>query len=218
VADKGNSDGVLRIVGVNLLDGGVDDGPTFARRDLSVAALAGWRPHVVLVQELIAPGLEHRRYLRSLAGELGMEPAALGLPRGSKRQRCAILADTTAVAVLDDGPPDTRDAPYWAEAVLRVRATGTVLAVTSVHAPATTGAGQLAEAERLATRTVQRGVLAVAGGDWNSYTPSDGLTDDDLRDLPPHLRPSRMRALPGGGITGNYDVHDTLACAGPCPP
>jgi hypothetical protein len=92
-----------------------------------------------------------------------------------------------------------------------------MLAITSVHAPATTATGQLAEAQRLATRTAQRGGLAVTGGDWNCYTPDDTLTDDELRKFPPHLRPARTRTS-GAQLTANYDVHDTLASVGMADP
>jgi endonuclease/exonuclease/phosphatase family metal-dependent hydrolase len=229
----GEDDGTFRVISANLLDGGVGADGGAARREQSAAALREWRPHVVLLQELCAPGEEQvRRNFRTLANATGMEPVALGLPRGSKRLRTAILADTSVAEVLDDGPPPGHDAPFWAEAVIKIRATATVLAIASVHAPATTAAGQLAEAQRLATRTAQRGTPAVTGGDWNCYTPADGLTDDEIAVLPLHLRPSRTRVA-GGRLTANYDVHDTLTSVGlsdpvpalppgrrepPCPP
>lgn len=209
-----NDSDAIRIASANLLDGGLSQDGTAARREQSAAALRGWQPHLVLIQELYAPGEELvRRHFRALANATGMEPAALGLPRGSRRLRTGILAGTRTVEILDDGPAPARDAPYWAEAAVRIRATGTVLHLTSVHAPATTAAGQLAEAERLATRTAQRGQLSIAGGDWNCYTPGDALTEDELSTLPPHLRPARMRQA-GGRLTANYDVHDTLTMAG----
>jgi hypothetical protein len=204
----------IRVASVNLLNGGVGGSGGSDRRGQSAAALRDWQPHLVLVQELFAPGEELvRGHFRALANAAGMEPCALGLPRGSRRLRTGIMADTSVLEVLDDGPPPGRDAPYWAEATVRARATGTVLHVASVHAPATTAAGQLAEAQRLATRTARRGQPAIAGGDWNCYTPADGLTEDELAALPPHLRPSRTRGA-GGSLTANYDVHDTLASAG----
>jgi hypothetical protein len=136
--DPGGAGEVFRAVSVNLLDGGLDPDSGAARRDQSAAALRDWQPHLVLIQELCAPGEDTvRMHFRSLANAAGMEPAALGPPRGSRRQRCGILADTSAVEVLDDGPPPGIDAPFWAEAVIRIRDTGTELAVTSVHAPET---------------------------------------------------------------------------------
>lgn len=209
-----SSTGELRIAAINLEFGGVSDDGSAHRRDQSAEVLRNLDPHLILVQELYAPGEDQvRKHLRALANAVGMEPAALGQPRGSRRLRCGILADTRTVEILDDGPPPGRDAPFWAEAVVRIRATGTALALTSVHGPATTAAGQLTEAQRLATRTAQRGALAVAGGDWNCYTPADALTADELAALPPHLHPSRTRR-DHGRITANYDVHDTLTSVG----
>ena len=204
----------IRVASANLRDGGLGPDGSTTPREQTAAALRDWQPHLVLVQELHAPGEELvRRHWRALANATGLEPCAIGLPRGSRRLRTGILADTRVLEVLDDGPAPFPDAPFWAEAVVRVRATGTVLHVSSVHAPATTAAGQLAEAQRLATRTAQRGELAVVGGDWNCYTPADALTQDDLAALPPHLRPSRTREA-GGTLTANYDVHSTLTSVG----
>jgi hypothetical protein len=204
----------IRIASVNLLDGGLDPDGSDARLQQSAAALRNWEPHMVLAQELHAPGEELvRRQFRSLANALGLEPCALGQPRGSRRLRTGILADTSVVEVIDDGPPPALDAPFWAEAIVRVRATGTVLSLASVHAPATTATGQGVEAERLATRTAQRGLLAVAGGDWNCYTPADGLTEEEVSSLPSHLRPARAR-ITADRVTANYDVHYTLAAVG----
>jgi hypothetical protein len=162
----------IRISSANLHDGGIGPGGTTARREQSAGALRDWQPHLVLVQELFAPGEELvRRHFRALANATGLEPCALGLRRGSRPLRTGILADTTVLEILDEGPPPGRDAPYWAEATVQHRATGTILSVASVHAPATSAAGQLAEAQRLATRTAQRGQLAIDRGDWNCYTP-----------------------------------------------
>jgi endonuclease/exonuclease/phosphatase family metal-dependent hydrolase len=206
--------GTIRVASANLRDGGLGPDGSTAPREQTAAALRDWQPHLVLVQELHAPGEELvRRHWRALANATGLEPCAIGLPRGSRRLRTGILADTSVLEILDDGPAPFPDAPFWAEAVVRVRATGTVLHVSSVHAPATTAAGQLAEAQRLATRTAQRGEVAVAGGDWNCYTPADALTQDDLAALPPHLRPARTREA-GGTLTANYDVHSTLTSVG----
>jgi hypothetical protein len=205
----------VRVASVNLLDGGVDPDGTTARREQSAAALRDWRPHLILAQELYAPGEDLvRRHFRALANATGLEPCALGLPRGSRRLRTGILADTATVEILDDGPPPAPDAPFWAEAVIRILATGTILNVASVHAPATTAAGQLCEAQRLATRTAQRRERAIIGGDWNCYTPDDALTGDDLAALSPHLRPSRMRQAGDGTLTASYDVHRTLTSVG----
>ncbi len=209
--------GAIRLASANLLDGGVNPDATVTRREQSVAALRDWRPHLVFIQELCAPSDEEaREHFQALAGALGMEPCALGLPRGSKKQRTGILADTSVLEILGDGPAPVRDAPYWAEAVVRIRATGTKLYVASVHAPATTAVGQLTEAERLATRIAQRGMLAVAGGDWNCYSPADALTRAELIRLPPHLRPARMRRKGRfrRRLAANFDVHNTLSLVG----
>lgn len=214
----GHDDGRLRVSSVNLLNGGLDADGSTRRLEQTAAILNSWHPHLVLVQELCAPGEDKvRRHFRQLANAVGLEPAALSPPRGAKRQHSAILADSGILEILDDGPAPARDAPCWAEAVVRVRATGTELAVTSVHAPATTANGQLAEAERLAARTAQRGRLAIAGGDWNCYTPSDEFTSEELGALDLHLRPSRTRSAEGR-ITARYDVHETLNGVGMADP
>lgn len=203
----------LRVASVNLENGGLGEGGR--RRQASVAVLREMRPHLVLVQELFAPGEERvRREFRTLANALGMEPCALGQPRGSKRLRTGILADVSVLEILDDGPGSYLDAPFWAQATVAVRESGTVLDIYSVHAPATTAAGQLAEAERLATRITDpaRKVPAIAGGDWNCYSRHADL--GDLGALSPHLRPARMRRGLDGQLAANYDVHDVLTFAG----
>lgn len=197
----------LRVASANINGGGSQ----------SVAALRDWRPHLVFLQELRARGDEEaREVLQALAGTLGMEQCALGLPRGDRQQRTAILADPSVLEVLDHGPAPVPDAPYWAEAVIRVRATGTDLYVVGEHAPATNAVGQLAGAQRLATRITRRGILAVAGGDWNCYSPADALTRAELLALPLHLRPARTRREGRfrPRLVANLDVHDTLTLVG----
>lgn len=217
-AERMSGTRTIRIASANILDGGVSRDGTTARREQSAAALRDWAPHLILVQELYAPGEELvREHFRALANAAGLEPVALGLPRGSRRLRTGILADTTMFEILDDGPAPVPDAPFWAEALVKIRAAGTLLAITSVHAPATTAAGQRAEAERLATRIAQRGKLAITAGDFNCYTPDDALTGDELRKLPPHLRPARIHR-DGGQLSANYDVHETLTCVGMADP
>ncbi|HEX3960072.1 MAG TPA: hypothetical protein VHZ03_26120 [Trebonia sp.] len=117
----------IRISSANLHDGGVDPDGATARREQSVTAVRDWRPHpvlvLVLVLELYAPGEALvRKHFRTLANATGLEPCALGLPRGSRQLRTAILADTSTLEILDDGPP-VHHAPFWAEAVVRIRAT-----------------------------------------------------------------------------------------------
>jgi hypothetical protein len=214
-------DGTIRLACANMLDGGLGSDGATIRRDQTVAALREWEPHLVLVQEMLAPREDLlRRYWRALANAAGLEPVTLSLPRGSRQLRTGILADTAVIEILDDGPAPVPDAPPWAEAHVRVRATGTELTITSVHAPATSATLQRAEAERLATRTAQRGRLAIVGGDWNSYTPDGFSEEEDLSGLPRHLRPARTRLLPTGRLAANYDVHDILTaigCADPVP-
>lgn len=210
-----NDSDAIRVASINLLNGGIDPDGSTVRRDQSVAALRDWRPHLVLVQELYAPAEEMlRSHLWMLANGLDMTLAGLGLPRGSWRLRTAILADTRVLRVTDDGPGSYLDAPFWAQATVTVRQTGTMLDIYSVHAPATTAAGQLTEAQRLATRIVQRGRLAITGGDWNCYVPSDALTGHEIAALSPHLVPARIRQLPDGQRMANYDVHETLCATG----
>ena len=210
-----NDTDTIRVASINLLNGGIDPDGSTARREQSVAALQDWRPHLVLVQELYAPAEESlRNHLWTLANGLDMTPAGLGLPRGSWRLRTAILADTRVLQVTDDGPGSYLDAPFWAQTTVIVRQTGTMLDIYSVHAPATTAAGQLTEAQRLATRVSQRGRLAITGGDWNCYAHADALTSQEIAALSSHLVPARMRQLPGGQLVANYDVDETLRATG----
>jgi hypothetical protein len=77
---------------------------------------------------------------------------------------------------------------------------------------------QRSQAERLATRIAEltgAGELAIAGGNWNSYSRTDPVMPAALEAVPLHLHPSRMRySAQDRTLTPNYDVHDVLACIG----
>jgi hypothetical protein len=109
--------GTIRVASANLRDGGLGPDGSTVPREQTAAALRDWQPHLVLVQELHAAGEELvRRHWRALANATGLEPCAIGLPRGSRRLRTGILADTSVLEILDDGRAPFPDAPFWAEA------------------------------------------------------------------------------------------------------
>jgi hypothetical protein len=83
-----------------------------------------------------------------------------------------------------------------------------------LRAPAPgSAADQRRHAEQLANRIAQRGELAIACGDWNSWAPADQITPEILAGMPLHLRPARMH-LHGDELAANYDVHHTLTEVG----
>ena len=146
----------------------------------------------------------------------GHDPGA-GAEGGISGNHPAILVPAPAsLRVTDAGPPPRQPGhdPAWCEAVLRLWPSGPSVRVHSVHLPPGSAAEQLGHAQRLASRTAQRGELAVLAGDWNCYAPADQITAETLAGLPPHLRPARMHARPGQPLTANYDVHEALAATG----
>lgn len=208
-------DDSLRVVSANVLDGGVDDGGGTSRMQQTVNAVLEWDPDIVLAQELRGTAGIASRHWWAWANALGMTAVALGPPRGSKEQRCAIFARSPKIQVLESGPAPVHDRPGWAEAIVLIKSTGTELRVISDHAQATTAAGQLSEAERQAARAAR--TLSIIGGDRNNYSPEDDLADSELtgiRTTMPHVASSRLRLGLDGKLTANYDVHQVLTSAG----
>ena len=191
-----------------------------------MTTLRGWDPDVVLLQEMAAPsgviaGLH--AHLWRTANELGMTPL-LGPPGplSVTGNHPAILVRTSGgLTILDAGPPLWPSGggpfPSWCHALLRVPGIPHPVAVYSVHLPARSADEQRSQAQRLASVIAQKGEIAIAGGDWNSF-PRIGAALRDLEDMPPHLRPPRMRTRPGPGgvieLEPSYDVDDILTGTG----
>jgi endonuclease/exonuclease/phosphatase family metal-dependent hydrolase len=160
--------------------------------------------------------LEH---MEAIARQLGMTPV-LGPPTpmafGLIHPAIMVRAHPD-FQVVHTGPPSSAAgaiAPAWSQAIVSIDGLPNPVAFYSIHMPARSAVGQLMQAEWLATFLAQRGELAIAGGDWNSYSRADALTDEDLRSMPPHLRPPRMRWRSEGVLQPSYAVEDTLALVG----
>ena len=207
----------LRIVSANLEEGGLDADGSRARWERTVEAIGAWSPDVVCVQEMAARRDPRRlqSHLWATANGLGMIPI-LGSEGGISGNHPAILVRPGTLTVIDAGPPPRQPGhdPAWCEALLRLGPSGLSVRVHSVHLPPGSAAEQLGHAQRLASRTAQRGELAVLAGDWNCYAPADQITAETLAELPPHLRPARMHARPGQPLAANYDVHEALTATG----
>ncbi len=160
-----------------------------------------------------------REHMRGMARELGMTPV-LGPPTPMAFgliQPAIMVRAGQGVRILHTGPPSSAAgsvAPAWSQAIVSVDGVPSPVAFYSIHMPARSAVGQLMQAEWLATFLAQRGELAIAGGDWNSYGRADALTDEDLRPMPPHLRPPRMQWGSEGVLRPSYAVEDTLTIVG----
>lgn len=198
----------------NLEFGGILNGRS--GRDQTASLLQG--ADLALVQELWAgedPGDEATalREFRELARLSGLDPVAIGQPRGEAMLRTGIMINPERFQVLAHGPKPSLETPYWTEATLQAP-DGTVLNAYSVHAPASNAVGQWQEAQRLATRIAAHpGRAAIAAGDWNCYSPRDQPAPGQLLKLPRHLWPSRLRRI-DGVLTVNLDVHEALELGG----
>jgi endonuclease/exonuclease/phosphatase family metal-dependent hydrolase len=211
------SSDVIRLASANLQEGGLGPDGSAARWERTIAALAGWSPDVVCVQEMAArrDPQRLRAHLWATANALGMIPV-LGSEGGISGNHPAILASPRKLVITDDGPPPRAPGhdPAWCEAVLSLVPAGPVIRVYSVHLPPGSAGEQLMRAERLASLIAQRGELAIAAGDWNCWSPGDQLTAAGLAAMPPHLRTARMHVRPGEPLSARYDVHNTLAGIG----
>jgi endonuclease/exonuclease/phosphatase family metal-dependent hydrolase len=218
-------DGEFRVASCNLNFAGVRNGDD-SRWQASITTLRNWDPDVVLLQEMAAPGgaiAGPHAHLWRTANELGMTPL-LGPPGplSVTGNHPAILVKTSAgLTILDAGPPlwgsGGGPLPSWCYGLLHVPGVPHPVGVYSVHLPARSAQEQRSQAERLASVIAQKGEIAIAGGDWNSF-PRTGASLRDLEDMPPHLRPPRMHTRPGpGGVTElepSYDVDDILTGTG----
>jgi endonuclease/exonuclease/phosphatase family metal-dependent hydrolase len=217
--------GQFRIASVNLHYAGVSRGGDDSRWQASMTALRAWDPDIVLLQEMAAPagviaGLH--AHLWRTANELGMTPL-LGPPGplSVTGNHPAILVKTSrGLTILDAGPPlwagGGGPAPAWCQALVQVPGIPHPVAVYSVHMPARSADEQRSQAQRLASLIAQKGEIAIAGGDWNSF-PRNGGALRDLHDMDPHLRPPRMHTRPGPGgveLEPSYDVDDILTGVG----
>jgi endonuclease/exonuclease/phosphatase family metal-dependent hydrolase len=206
------SSDVIRIASANFEEGGLDPDGSGSRWEHTMTALAAWSPDVVCVQEMAArrDALRLRAHLWATANALGMVPV-LGPPDGISGNHPAILSHPGTLTILDDGPPCVPGHdPAWCEALLSLAPAGPAIRVYSVHLPPRSAAQQLICAQQLAGHIAQRGELAIAAGDWNSWSPADQLTPATLASMPAHLRPARMHTRPGQPPAANYQVHHTL--------
>jgi len=191
-----------------------------------MTALRAWDPDIVLLQEMAAPagiiaGLNAR--LWRTASELDMTPL-LGPPGPlpvAGNYPAILVRTSRGLMILDAGPPlwgggGGGPAPAWCQALIQVPGIGHPVAVYSVHMPARSAPEQRSQAQRLASLIAQKGEIAIAGDDWNSF-PRNGGALPDLHDMDPHLRPPRMHARPGPGgieLEPSYDVDDILTGVG----
>jgi endonuclease/exonuclease/phosphatase family metal-dependent hydrolase len=217
--------GQFRIASVNLLNAGVSRSGDDSRWQASMSALRAWDTDIVLLQEMAAPagiiaGLH--AHLWRTANELDMTPL-LGPPGplSVTGNHPAILVKTSrGLKILDTGPPlwasGSGPAPAWCQALVQVPGIPHPIAVYSVHMPARSAEEQRSQAQRLASLIAQKGEIAIAGGDWNSF-PRNGGALRNLHDMDPHLRPPRMHIRPGPRgieLEPSYDVDDILTSTG----
>jgi hypothetical protein len=217
----------LRIAVANFQPGGVDADNTgrwdqMMHWDKTVGALRAWQPHLVLGQEIsaAAPG-GLRASLWTTANTLGMIPL-LGPPAPALvtgAYPAILIAAHARLVILDSGPvpcpAETGFRPAWCEALVQVPGWSSPIRAYSVGLPARSSTEQRVQADYLASRVADRGELAMAGGNWNSYSRADPVTAAMLEAAPLHLRPARMRYTPQDqALSPNYDVHDVLASVG----
>jgi hypothetical protein len=219
-------DDQFRVACCNLHFAGVSRTGDDSAWQASITVLRSWDPDVVLLQEMAAPsgviaGLH--AHLWRTANELGMTPL-LGPPGPlsvTGNHPAILVATSRGLTIVDAGPPQWGSGggplPSWCQALLQVPRIPHPVAVYSVHLPARSADEQRSQAQRLASVIAQRGEIAIAGGDWNSF-PRTGPALRDLHEMDPHLRPPRMhtRPGPGGGIElePSYDVDDILTGVG----
>ena len=165
-----------------------------------MAVLAGWQPHVVLAQEIPVPwtkiGADH---LARTEQALGMQ-AVTGPPTPmSGTGNCPAVFVSPGLPVTGRGPsvPLAGGHPAWCQVSVQVPG-GPVLGLYSVHMPSRAAGEQVVQAQWLASVAAERrrklGEATLAGGDWNSYHPGDGLTSVQLDRMPEHVR---RRVIPG---------------------
>jgi hypothetical protein len=130
-----------------------------------------------------------------------------------------LIAASADLVILDAGPVSfplgAGPRPAWCEALVQVPGWAHPLRAYSVDLPARSSTEQRSQADHLASRIASLGELAIAGGNWNSYSRADAITAATLEVAPLHLRPARMRYTPQDQTLGpNYDVHDVVASVG----
>lgn len=217
----------LRIAVANFRPGSIDAGSTgrwdqMMRWDKAVSALQAWQPHLVLCQEIsaAAPG-GLRASLWTTANALGMFPL-LGPPAptlATGTYPAILIAASAGLVIIDAGPAfyptSAGPQPAWCDALVQVPGWAHPLRAYSVGLPERSSTEQRSQADHLASRIASLGELAVAGGNWNSYSRADAITAAALEVAPPHLRPARIRYTPQDRtLSPNYDVHDVLASVG----
>jgi hypothetical protein len=219
----------LRIALVNFGPSGIEEGSagrweSAMRWDTTISVLRAWHPHIALCQEIsvgVPGGL--RTQLWPTVNTLGMVPL-LGPPSPDSAlgNHPAVLVSVGEGLTVEDAslswPPGDGTESAWCEALVQVPGWARSLRMYSVDLPWRSSVEQRSQADRLATRIAELaevGELAIAGGNWNSFSRTDPIMPGTLEAMPLHLRPSRTRYSPRDrSLAPNYDVHDVLAGVG----
>lgn len=207
----------LRVACANLHFGGISRTGELSPLLKTLDVLSGWDVHIALLQEVSAGDEIHlKQHVRRIAGELGMTLATLGAraPMTYGPNRPAVFVrEPAGLKITDYGPPEGVSGSIpaaWAHARVSVQGVGSELDVLSVHLPPRSAVEQERQAEWMASSIAQWGNLALACGDFNSFAPGGPhLTEQQLRDMDPHLRPARM-IIEDGRFRPDYTVHDEL--------
>jgi len=212
-----NNDDFFRVGCANLQWGGIS--PTGSTSPLmdTLEVLRAWNLHAALLQEVSAVDEKRlARHVRLIANELKMVPIVIG-PRApmtyGPNRPAVFVREGPDLTVTDYGPPKGRSGGLpaaWAHATVVIGGVGNPLDLLSVHLPPSSAVEQEGQAEAMATFVAQSGKLALACGDFNSFARGGPeLTEQMLRDMPPHLRPARM-IVKDGRFAPNFTVHDEL--------
>jgi len=207
----------LTVVSVNTCYGGIDpDTGDDSGARVTIEALRGAQPHVVLLQEMDARGDPYRlwRHLRHFANALDMEPvlgpsAAIRSELGN--HTAILVATSRGLRVVDQWPPPAPASPRvpWCRAEVTVPGLARPVRFCSVHLSARSAADQLRAAQVIASYVRAQHQPAVVGGDLNGYAPGEPAV------LPaPSRGQPHWRRGPGGVLEPDYTVHETLADAG----
>ena len=207
----------LRIACANLHFGGISRTGDLSPLFETLAVLSGWDVHIALLQEVSAGDeIGLKKHVRLIASELGMTLAALGAraPMTYGPNRPAVFVrEPAGLKIVDYGPPEgvSGGVPAaWAHARVAILGVGNELDLLSVHLPPRSAVEQERQAEWMASSIAQWGNLALACGDFNSFAPGGPvLTEQQLREMDPHLRPARM-IVEEGRFRPDYTVHDEL--------
>jgi endonuclease/exonuclease/phosphatase family metal-dependent hydrolase len=170
----------LRVLSWNIEHNGLDHDGTDARRQAALDIMAGYRPHIVLRQELTGAAAHGSAPLYQEASRLGglvpfMAPATPESPNPT-----GILIDPDVVEVEAGHPHVTNMWHPICNLVVRLHGARKTLSLASAHLCSFSGQTRAVEAKRL-TVLGARGRTALFGGDFNSYPHR---ADDEPTPLP----------------------------------